>query len=112
MAIARSWRARATAEGARAYAAYFEHALEPQLRALEGFHGALVLCGAAPGGEPEEIEIQVLTLWASMEAIARFAPEPGLAVVEPEARALLRSFDAHVAHATVALDARGRAGRL
>jgi len=49
------------------------------------------------------VEIQVLTLWASMDAIARFAPEAALAVVEPEARGMLRSFDERVSHAEIAL---------
>lgn len=111
MAIARSWRARATAEGARAYAAYFAHALEPQLRALDGFRGALVMTrgdGDGDGNDGDDVEIHVLTFWTSMDAIARFAPDPALAVVEPEARALLRSFDDRVAHLAVALDARAR----
>jgi hypothetical protein len=45
----------------------------------------------------------VLTLWDSMEAIRRFAgPEPNKAVIEPEARAALASFDEYVTHFEVA----------
>ena len=100
--IARSWRARATADGARAYAAYFEHTLQPQLQALEGYRGALVMTRA----HDDALEVHVLTMWASMEAIARFAPEPARAVVEPEARAMLLSFDDRVSHSEIVLDAR------
>jgi heme-degrading monooxygenase HmoA len=100
--IARSWSARATADGARAYAAYFERTLEPQLRELDGYRGALVMTRAHGDG----VEVQVLTVWASMAAVARFAPDPALAVVEPEARELLISFDERVSHLDIALDAR------
>jgi heme-degrading monooxygenase HmoA len=44
-------------------------------------------------------ELVVLTLWESMEAVRRFAgPDPDKAVVEPEARAVLTSFDEYVTH--------------
>ena len=45
------------------------------------------------------IELVVLTLWESMEAVRKFAgKEPEQAVVEPEARAVLTSFDDSVTH--------------
>lgn len=98
--IARSWSARATPEGAKRYVAFFETTLVPQLEQIEGHRGALVMTEAREGG----VEIRVLTFWASMAAVARFAGEaPGRAVVEPEARALLSSFDDEVRHHEVAL---------
>ena len=45
------------------------------------------------------VEIVVLTLWESMEAVRKFAgAEPEKAVVESEARAVLISFDEFVTH--------------
>ena len=54
----------------------------------------------------DAIEIEVLTFWDSMAAIHRFAGDDAeRAVVEPEARAVLRRFDRHVRHFEVMLDA-------
>jgi len=45
------------------------------------------------------IELVVLSLWESMEAIRKFAgAEPAKAVVEPEARATLTDCDDFVTH--------------
>ena len=104
MQLARSWSARATPEGARRYAELFRTQLVPQLARIDGHAGALVLERALADGR---IEINVITLWASLEAIQRFAGEAcELAVVEPEARAILSSFDDRVEHHSVVLDSR------
>jgi hypothetical protein len=101
--IARSWTARATPEGARAYQTFFDRTLVPGLAAIAGHRGALVLTHPVAAG----IEITVLTFWDSMEAVTRFAgPSPDRAVVEPEARAVLLDFDEQVVHHVVAIDAR------
>lgn len=103
--IARSWHARASVDGARAYVAFFERVLVPQLKAIEGHRGALVMTRPGAGS----VELHVLTLWASREAIARFAGAATLdvAVVEPEARAVLQSFDDRVVHFDVPIDTLG-----
>jgi heme-degrading monooxygenase HmoA len=45
------------------------------------------------------IEVVVLTLWESMAAVRKFAGvEPDKALVEPEAQAILSSFDDFVTH--------------
>ncbi len=99
--IARSFKARASIDGAKAYAAFFEKSLVPALERIEGHRGALVLTRAEGSG----MDITVLTFWESMEAVARFAGEtPDRAVVEPEARAVLGSFDDRVIHEEVAVD--------
>jgi heme-degrading monooxygenase HmoA len=96
--ILRSWSARATAEGADRYVAYVRETLLAALGRVEGHRGAMVATREVGG----EVEVTVLTLWESMAAIQRFAgPDPVAAVVEPEARALLTRFDAHVTHAEV-----------
>jgi hypothetical protein len=47
----------------------------------------------------DSVELVVLTLRDSIEAIRQFAgPEPNKALVEPEARAGLTSFDEYVTH--------------
>jgi heme-degrading monooxygenase HmoA len=96
--ILREWRARATAEGARAYQAHAEAHVVPALRAVPGHLGHLMTL--RPDGEL--VEIVVLTLWQDMAAIAAFAgPEPEIAVVEPQARAALAEVGERVRHAVV-----------
>lgn len=101
--IARCWSGRANPDGARAYAAYFRHTLAPQLAALAGHRGALVLeCRSG-----DLIEITVQTFWDSMAAVERFAgADRDRAVVEPEVRTMLASFDERVQHREVIVDLR------
>ena len=100
--VVRSWSARATGAGAQAYLEHFERAVLPALRRLAGHRGALVLRRA----QGEEIEITVLTLWTSLEAVHEFAgPDASRAVVEPEARAALTTFDTRAVHFELALHA-------
>jgi hypothetical protein len=103
LAVARSWRAVATPEGARAYAAFFQNQLVPELHLIAGHLGAYVM--TRPDGD--RVEITVITFWTSLEAIRRFAGDTlDRAVVEPEARAVLLSFDDTVEHRSVVLDTR------
>jgi heme-degrading monooxygenase HmoA len=107
MAIARSWSARATPAGAQAYVRYFRDALAPELSKLGGFLGASI--SQLERGDAREL--LVVTRWASLAAIHGFAgPDHERAVVEPEARALLLSFDDRVEHRTIVLDLACRAG--
>src|SRR4051812_31279212 len=101
MTIARAWSARATHEGAAAYVRYFRDTLAPGLARLEGYLGATIL----EDRRGELIELVVITRWRSLEAIRGFAgDEHERAVVEPEARALLTSFDDRVQHRAIVLD--------
>jgi hypothetical protein len=53
------------------------------------------------------IDITVLTFWESIESIRAFAGDaPNTSVVEPEARAILASFDDEIEQLTVELDLR------
>jgi len=81
--------------------AFFEGTLVPDLRAIPGHVGAIVTT--------RDDHIAVTTFWDSMDAIRRFADPIEVAVVEPEARALLDSFDERVLHAEVAVDTFSRA---
>jgi heme-degrading monooxygenase HmoA len=93
--VLRMWKARSTSKQA---AAYIEHATKkvfPKVRTIEGYRGEYLLRRDVEDG----VELVVLTLWDSMAAVRRFAgPEPNKAVVEPEARAVLTSFDEFVTH--------------
>ena len=77
---------------------YVQHATSkvfPTLRAIAGHRGAYLLRRAVDGA----VELVVLTIWESMESVRKFAgDEPEKAVVEPEARAVLTSFDDCVTH--------------
>lgn len=93
--ILRMWKARSNVERAGEYVQHATKRVFPALRAIEGHRGAYLLQRAVDGA----IELVVLTLWDSMEAIRKFAGvEPDKAVVEPEARAVLASFDDSVTH--------------
>jgi len=99
-AIVRSWSARATATGADAYLTHFQEAVLPALRRVPGHGGSLVMRRR----RDHEVEITVLTLWASMAAIQEFAgSDATVAVVEPAARAVLNTFDERAEHFELAL---------
>jgi hypothetical protein len=52
-----------------------------------------------------QVEFMAVTLWESMATIKGFAgPNPDMAVVEREARAVLSTFDDFVRHYEVAYD--------
>jgi mannose-6-phosphate isomerase-like protein (cupin superfamily) len=95
--IARRWRGWANGPAnADAYVAHFEGAVRPRLEATDGFVDATLERVESDGGR---IEIVVVTRWASMDAIRAFAGDDvDVAVVEPEARAVLDDLDTHVRH--------------
>lgn len=98
--IARTWRARAAADAAHLYPQHLAREVLPKLQALDGFLGAYLL----RRDDGAEVEFVVQTLWASHEAIGRFAgAQPEVAVVEPEAAAVLLSYDRTVTHHEVVL---------
>jgi uncharacterized protein len=93
--ISRMWRGRSAPENAGDYVQHAKQRVFPALRQIEGHRGAYLLRRAVDGA----IEFVVLTLWASMTAVARFAgPELEKAVVEPEAQDVLTSFEKFVSH--------------
>lgn len=97
--ILRMWRGRAEAKKAGDYVQHVEQKVFPAVRQIEGNRGAYLLRRAVDG----TIEFVVLTLWASMAAVTRFAgPEPEKAVVDTEAQAVLTSFEKFVTHFEIA----------
>ena len=93
--IVRSWSARARPAQAPAYAEHLRSRVLPALQALEGYEGALLL--QRPDGD--EVELVVLTLWRSLDAIRAFAGDDlEAAVVADEAAAVLERFEERVRH--------------
>jgi mannose-6-phosphate isomerase-like protein (cupin superfamily) len=95
--IARRWRGWADGPAnADAYVAHFEGAVRPQLKATDGFVDATLERVEGDGGRTE---IVVITRWASIDAIRAFAGDDAeVAIVEPDARAVLTDFDTRVRH--------------
>jgi hypothetical protein len=93
--VQRLWRGRSTVERASEYVHHVTKKAFPALRAIDGHGGAFLLRRMVDGA----IEFVVPTLWDSMAEVRRFAgAEMDKAVVEPEARATLTSFDDRVTH--------------
>ncbi|HXW56654.1 MAG TPA: YciI-like protein [Candidatus Cybelea sp.] len=93
--ILRLWTARTTAEKFDDYVRHVTGSVFPALGEMEGYGGGYLLRRERDA----EVEIVVLTLWESMEAIEQFAGrDPNQAVVEPRARAVLTTFDEFVKH--------------
>lgn len=97
--IIRSWKARTARTKFETYARHFRETVVPELANIPGHVGAYLLRRNAG----THIDVLVLTLWESMEAVAAFAGKrTGKAVVNPAAQALLESFDTTVEHYEVA----------
>jgi hypothetical protein len=101
---ARTWSATASSAGAEDYTRYFADTLLPQLRALPGFAGAYLLRREL--GQDGTTELTAHTFWESPEAVRAFAGDDiTVAIVEPEAQAMLLDFDRTAAHRSVVVDA-------
>lgn len=97
--IARMWRGVATPANAEAYRRHFATNVAPHLKSIAGHQGAWLLRRETNG----EVEFLAVTLWNSIETVRQFAgSDPNVAVVEPEARQALSSFDEFVRHYEVA----------
>ena len=93
--IARIWRGIASLENAPHYIAHFQQDVLPELKQLEGFEDVYVLQRHIDDG----VELTVMTMWQSLDAIGSFAgQDTETAVVAPAAQAVLLSFDKHVMH--------------
>jgi hypothetical protein len=102
----RTWSATADADAAGNYSRYFTGTLLPELRKLPGFEGAYLLRRDLDGNRT--VELTAHTFWESPAAIRAFAGDDiTVAIVEPEARAMLLDFDRAATHRSVAADARG-----
>jgi heme-degrading monooxygenase HmoA len=88
--IARIWRGKAMAVKADDYLRHFTTRVAPHLKDVVGHRGAYLLRREAGG----QVEFIAVTMWDSIETIKQFTgPDPDVAIVEPEGRAALSSFD-------------------
>ncbi|HSZ41338.1 MAG TPA: hypothetical protein VK817_15390 [Trebonia sp.] len=104
----RTWSATASVAGAENYSRYFVGTLLPELRKLAGFEGAYLLRRDLGDGDGGAVELTAHTFWTSPDAIRAFAGNDiTVAVVEPEAQAMLLDFDRTAIHSGVVTEARG-----
>lgn len=97
--IARLWRGRATPQNAPAYVRHFTEKAVLALEALPGHRGATLMQREVDG----QVEFVALTFWDLRASIEAFAGEDiRRAHVEPQARAVLASFDDFAEHYEVA----------
>ena len=100
--IVRQWRGSATPANADAYFHHVTGTVFPSLTGLAGHRGAYLLRRDVEDG----VEFLAVTLWVSREAIHAFAgPDIDVAVVEPQAHAVLKEADGFVKHYEVAFGA-------
>lgn len=88
--IARIWRATASHANAPTYQRHFAGKVVLHLEVIAGYEGASLLQREVDGG----VEFLAVTLWNSVDSIRAFAgSDPAVAVVDPEAQAVLMTFD-------------------
>ena len=88
--IARTWRGTAHPGKADDYHRHFTTKVAPHLKDIAGYRGAFLLRRELDG----QTEFLAVTLWDSIETIKAFAgANPDVAIVEPEGRAALTTFD-------------------
>lgn len=88
--ITRLWHGWTSKENAGAYEELLRTKILPGIHRVQGYEGAYLLRRELE----DEVEFVTLTMFESMEAVRAFAGERyEVAVVPPEARALLSRFD-------------------
>jgi len=93
--IARFWRGWTSAANADAYETLLRTRILPHIHEIAGFRGAHLLRRDVDEG----VEFATITYFESMDAVRAFAGENlTVAVVPPEARALLARFDERSVH--------------
>ena len=100
--IVRIWRGNALLQNAAAYDRHVTGRVFPALKDIPGHRGAYLLRRETEGW----VEFLAVTVWDSMDSVRRFAgANPDVAVVEPDAHAVLAEYDDFVRHYEVAHDA-------
>jgi heme-degrading monooxygenase HmoA len=93
--ISRVWHGRTTRENADAYEELLRTEILPGIQRVPGYRGASLLRRDVD----DEVEFVAITRFDSLDAVREFAGEDyELAVIEPEARRLLSTFDEQSAH--------------
>ena len=99
--IARTWRCQSPVALADDYYHYLTGTIFASLARIDGHRGAYLLRRAVG----EQVEFVAVTFWDSYEAIKQYAGDTvDIAVVKPEAQAMLSDYDTFVHHYTVAHD--------
>jgi heme-degrading monooxygenase HmoA len=99
--IARIWNGWTSAENADAYEEFLRTTMFPSIHGVDGFVGADLLRRS----DGDEVAFVTITRFESLDAVRRFAGEDyEVAVIEPEARALLTRFDERSEHYELVLD--------
>jgi heme-degrading monooxygenase HmoA len=97
--IARLWSARTTKSKSTGYLEHFWSAVVPSLQRIQGYKSGSVM--VRPHGD--SVEILVMTVWQSYQAIDAFAgADRDAAVVASDAAALLTDYDRRVRHYEIA----------
>ena len=98
--ITRVWRGWTSPANADAYEELLRAKILPELRGIEGHRGGLVLRRASDEG----VEFVVVNHFESLEAVREFAgPDYEVAVISPEAEALLMRGDERALHYETAI---------
>ena len=93
--IARLWHGWTSPENAAAYEEFLRTTMFPSMHRIDGFLGADLLRRE----DGDEVAFVTITRFESLDAVRAFAgDEYEVAVVEPEARALLARFDERSTH--------------
>lgn len=93
--ISRIWHGWTSKANAEAYQTLLTTKILPGIHRVEGYQGAYLLRREADA----ETEFVTITIFESMEAVRAFAgADYDVAVVPPEARALLERFDERSSH--------------
>jgi hypothetical protein len=101
--IVRIWRAEIEAQNMAAYRDFLDREIFPRVRSLAGNRGAELLIHDGGG----LMDVIVETRWDALADIHAFAGDDiSVAVIEPEARALLARVDETVMHYEAVLEAR------
>ncbi len=99
--IVRLWQGTTREGEAETYLAHLREAVFPEIGSIPGSRGARVLRGVGR----ERDDFVVMTFWDDLASVKEFAgDDPEVAVVPPEAQALLAHYDAGVRHFEVALE--------
>jgi heme-degrading monooxygenase HmoA len=98
--IARIWNGSTAPADADRYLTHLQQNVMPELTAIDGYRGIQVL----RRDTKDVTEFIVTTFWQSMEAIRDFTgADSGVAVVAPQAQAILGRYDRHAKHYEVAV---------
>lgn len=97
--ISRHWKGIAKPGHADRYIAHLQQDTFPTLSSIPGYRSASILTRDVREGT----EVQVVTLWESMDAVRAFAGETAdVAVVPPVVQEMMADYDRRVVHYDVA----------